>query len=466
VWIGLDNNLRLQILAAMHSSALGGHSGFPVTYSRLKKYFHWTGMKSEVKSFVQNCQICQQAKPERVRYPGLLQPLPVPDSAWEIVSLDFVEGLPKSGSFNCILVVVDKFSKVAHFIPLKHPFTALLVARAYMDNIYKLQGMPVSLVSDRDRVFTSNLWKELFGLSGVTLHMSSSYHPQSNGQTERVNQCLETFLRCFVHAIPSKWHSWLPLAEFWYNTSEHSALGRSPFEVLYGRSPQHFGLDSASTCASADLSSWLAEREVMQALVKQQLYRAQDRMKRQADKGRSEREFQVGDQVYLKLQPYVQSSLAPRSNMKLAFKFFGPFRILQRIGSVAYELELPAGSTIHPVFHVSQLKQARGTQSMSPTLPTDASAIQFPERVLQRRMTSGDQPVLQGLIKWSGMPEELSTWENLEVLRHRFPLASTWGQVVSQEEGDVSSPTTVVPGPRPKRESRPNKNVTGPEWSK
>jgi hypothetical protein len=189
-------------------------------------------------------------------------------------------------------------------------------------------------------------------------------------------------------------------------------------------------------------------------------------MKRQADKGRSEREFQVGDQVYLKLQPYVQSSLAPRSNMKLAFKFFGPFRILQRIGSVAYELELPAGSTIHPVFHVSQLKQARGTQTVSPTLPTDASAFQFPERVLQRRMTSGDQPVLQGLIKWSGMPEELSTWENLEVLRHRFPLAPTWGQVVSQEEGDVSSSTTAVPGPRPRRESRPNKNVTGPEWSK
>jgi hypothetical protein len=330
----------------------------------------------------------------------------VPDSAWEIVSLDFVEGLPKSGSFNYILVVVDKFSKVAHFIPLKHPFTALSVARAYMDNIYKLHGMPVSLVSDRDRVFTSNLWKELFGLSGVTLHMSSSYHPQSDGQTERVNQCLETFLRCFVHVVPSKWHSWLPLAEFWYNTSEHSTLGRSPFEVLYGRSPRHFGLDSATTCASADLSSWLAEREVMQALVKQHLYRAQDRMKRQADKGQSEREFPVGDQVYLKLQPYVQSSLAPRSNMKLAFKFFGPFRILQRIGSVAYELELPASSTIHPVFHVSQLKQAKGTQSVSPTLPTDASAFQFPEHVLQRRMTSGDQPVLQGLVKWSGMPEE------------------------------------------------------------
>jgi hypothetical protein len=121
--------------------------------------------------------------------------------------------------------------------------------------------------------------------------------------------------------------------------------------------------------------------------------------------------------------------------MKLAFKLFGPFRILQRIGSVAYELELPAGSAIHPVFHVPQLKQAKGTQTVSPTLPTNASAFLFPERILQRHMTSGDQPVLQGLVKWSGMPEALSTWENLEALCHRFPLAPTWGQVVSQEGG-------------------------------
>jgi hypothetical protein len=309
----------------------------------------------------------------------LLQPLPVPDTAWEIVSLDFVEGLPPSGQFNCILVVVDKFSKLAHFIPLKHPFTALTVAQAYMENVYKLHGMPASLLSDRDRVFTSNLWKELFGLAVVTLRMSSSYHPKIERQTERVNQCMETFLHCFVHVVPSKWASWLSLAEFWYNTSHHSALGRSPFEVLYGRSPRHFGLDSASVCTSADLSTWLQEREVMQALVKQHLLRAQDRMKRQADKGRSERQFQVGDQVYLKLQPYVQSSLAPRANQKLAFKFFGPYRVLQRIGSIAYKLDLPDGATIHPVFHVSQLKQAKGIQAVSPSLPSDLVAFQVPE---------------------------------------------------------------------------------------
>jgi hypothetical protein len=365
-------------------------------------------------------------------------------------------------------VVVDKFSKMAHFIPLRHPFTALSVAKAFMDSVYKLHGMPLSLISDRDRIFTSNLWKELFALAGIPLRMSSSYHPQTDGQTERVNQCMETYLRCFVHACPHKWSEWLPLAEFWYNTSEHSALGRSPFEVLYGHTPRHFGITAASACVNPDLSSWLNERAVMQSLVKQHLARAQDRMKRQADKGRSERSFQVGDSVYLKLQPYVQSSLAPRSNQKLAFKFFGPFTVLQKVGVVAYKLDLPAESAIHPVFHVSQLKQAPGKQLVSSTLPANTALFQIPERILQRRMTQGDRPSLQGLIKWSGMPEALATWEDLEALRLRFPSAPTWGQVASEEGGNVSSTPAAgqqaALGPRPKRVSKPNVRVSGPEW--
>jgi hypothetical protein len=137
---------------------------------------------------------------------------------------------------------------------------------------------------------------------------------------------METFLRCFAHACPSKWHNWLSLAEFWYNSSWHSSLGRSPFEVLYGYSPRHFGIDPSSACSSTDLSTWLQERQLMKGLIKQHLSRAQDRMKQQADKGRSERQFQVGDMVYLKLQPYVLSSLAPRANQKLSFKFSDPSR--------------------------------------------------------------------------------------------------------------------------------------------
>jgi hypothetical protein len=254
---------------------------------------------------------------------------------------------------DTILVVVDKFSKYSHFLALSHPFTAASVAKLFMTTVYKLHGMPMAIISDRDKIFISQLWQQLFKNAGVTLQMSSAYHPQTDGQTERVNQCLETFLRCFVNATPKQWFHWLHLAEFWYNTSWHSALASSPFQVLYGHAPRSFGIDAADACPVTSLTDWLHERELMQHLVKQHLQRAQDRMKRQADKGRSERQFQVGTQVFLKLQPYVQSSLAPRANQKLAFKFFGPFVILERIGVVAYRLKLPAASSIHPVFHVS-----------------------------------------------------------------------------------------------------------------
>lgn len=142
--------------------------------------------------------------------------------------MDFIEGLPKSNSFNCILVVVDRFTKYAHFIPLSRPFTTLQVAVVFMNNVFKLHGLPQAIISDRDKIFTSNLWKELFKLLGTDLQMSSAYHPHTDGQTERVNQCLETYLRCFVHSCPSKWSSWLHLAEFYYNTSFHSSLGNTP----------------------------------------------------------------------------------------------------------------------------------------------------------------------------------------------------------------------------------------------
>jgi hypothetical protein len=165
----------------------------------------------------------------------------------------------------------------------------------------------------------------------------------------------------------------LPLAEYWYNKSHHSALGRSPFEVLYGYAPKHsgFSVDSAIP-DSPDLSSWLSERAVMQDLVHQHLLRAQMRMKRQADKKRSERSFAIGDWVFLKLQPYVQSSLARRASQKLSFRFFGPCCVEAKVGVVAYKLALPPSSAIHLVFHVSQLKRSHGDHPISDTLPSDS----------------------------------------------------------------------------------------------
>lgn len=162
-------------------------------------------MRLAITQYVQACPTCIQAKSDRAKYPGLLQPLPVPRSCWEVIIMDFVEGLPQSSAFNAIMVVVDKYSKFAHFVALKHPFTASLIARILFDNVYKLHGLPLSIISNRDKVFTNKLWQSLFSLGGVQLKRSSTYHPQTDGQTERINQCMETFLRCFAHACPRCW---------------------------------------------------------------------------------------------------------------------------------------------------------------------------------------------------------------------------------------------------------------------
>lgn len=165
-------------MAALHDSAIGGHSGTQATYQRVKKVFYWRGLKADVVQFVQQCATCQKAKSERTHPAGLLQPLPVSQGVWEDMTMDFIEGLPKSDGFDTILVVVDRFSKYSHFFPLKHHFTAKGVAQVFLDSVVKLHGVPKTLVSDRDKVFTSSFWKNLFQLMEVKLLMSTAYHPQ------------------------------------------------------------------------------------------------------------------------------------------------------------------------------------------------------------------------------------------------------------------------------------------------
>jgi hypothetical protein len=406
-----------------------------------------------------------------------LQPLETPTSAWKVISIDFVEGLPNSHGFDCIFVVVDLFSKYSHFVALKHPFTALTVAKQYMLNIYKLHGLPHAIVSDRDKIFTSMLWKELFRLAGVELRMSSAYHPQSDGQTERVNQCMETFLRCFANAVPSKWQDWLHLAEFWYNTTWHSALKQSPFFVLYGHTPRQLGIEAASACTVSSLADWLSRKALVQTLIQHQLARAKNRMKMQADKNRTERSFDVGTWVYLKLQPYIQSSVAARSNQKLSYRFFGPYLITEKIGSLAYKLQLPASSSVHPIFHVSQLKAAVPVTHSAEPLPDSLDGLQVPVKILQKRVAKTSTAVrLQVLTQWSGRPPSMATWEDMEHLRQRFPRAPAWGQAGSEQGGNVSSTMTTaspieedgnnVRGPRRSgRERRPSTRAHGLEWA-
>jgi hypothetical protein len=210
----------------------------------------------------------------------------------------------------------------------------------------------------------------------------------------------------------------LDLAEFWYNTSLHSALGRSPFEVLYGYAPTHFGISPADEQPVINIASWLHDRELMSDVIRQHLLQAKQRMKRYADGHRSEHQFQVDDWVFLKLQPYVQSSIADRHSQKLAFKFFGPYKVLERVGSVADRLELPP-SAVHPVFHVSQLKKVVGARhTVTSTLPPASTQWSVPERILQHcQVPHGKKFIQQGLIQWTNLPVSLATWEDLEFLR-------------------------------------------------
>ena len=175
--VGNNSELRADILHYFHNSPTGGHSGVHPTMAHISEVLYWKGLKKQVRQYVRECSICQQCKYDSAAYPGLLQPLPIPSTVWTDISMDFIEKLPKSAGKDTIMVVVDRLSKYAHFVPLSHPFSALTVAQAFMDNIYKLHGVPNTIVSDRDKVFLSTFWKELFRVLGTKLNMSTSYHP-------------------------------------------------------------------------------------------------------------------------------------------------------------------------------------------------------------------------------------------------------------------------------------------------
>lgn len=330
--------------------------------------------------------------------------------------MDFIEGLPRSGKMDSILVVVDRLSKYGHFIVLKHPFTAGEVAGNFVKEMVRLHGLPRSIVSDRDKIFMSCFWEKLFRLQGTKLNRSIAYHPQTDGQTEVLNWTLETYLRCFASSQPKSWSMWLPWAELWYNTSYHTAARKTPFQVVYGREPPALVRFERGATPVSMVERQLVERDKILDDLKTQLLRAQSVMKNGDDRKRREVNFKVGDLVYLKLLPYRRKSLAGRSNEKLVPRFYGPFEVEKEVGPVAYKLTLPSHCNIHPVFHVSQLREARGALRASVQVPSQLSAdlklLVEPEAVLG--VQSGTGSNRQGrevLIQWKGLPPLEATWE-------------------------------------------------------
>eukprot|EP00253_Pinus_taeda_P031027 PITA_31027 len=328
VVISPTSTFKSRILAELHSSPIAGHSGFQKMYARTKGSFFWTGMKKDILTFVTKCDVSQRHKGETINTPCTLQPLPIPASIWMEVSMDFITGLPKSGNKSVIMVVVDRLSKYAHFCALPHPFTPTLVAQTFMDHIFNLYGLPISIVSDRDPIFTNNFWQELLRIQGTQLKLITSYHLKKDGQTEAVNKCLETYLRCFTSEKQHIWVHCLPLAEWWYNTNYHATTEMTPYEAVYGQlppSPTSY-LKGCSKVQAVD--QLLQHRATMLAHLRENLHQAQNRMKQQVDQHRSERQLQEGDQVFLRHQPYKQTSLKDKGCQKLSPKFYRPYQVL------------------------------------------------------------------------------------------------------------------------------------------
>lgn len=243
-------------------------------------------MTKDILNYARKCDVCQRCKPDLAASPGLLQPLPIPNRVWDDISMDFIEGLPRSQGKQVILVVVDRLSKYAHFLALSHSYTAMDVAHLFLTRIFKLHGLPSTITSDRDPIFLSKVWNELFQLQGVALNKSTAYHPQSDGQTEVVNKCLETYLRCMCSEKPTAWFQWLALAEWWYNTNYHSSIHTTPYEVVYGQPPPIHLPYLPGEASNEAVERTLSSREAVIHILKFYLLRAQNRMSQQADKHR------------------------------------------------------------------------------------------------------------------------------------------------------------------------------------
>ncbi|GJS47498.1 putative nucleotidyltransferase, ribonuclease H [Tanacetum coccineum] len=423
-----DPTLREALMTEAYSSPFSIHPGSTKMYHDLKQHFWWSGMKRDVATFVPKCLLCQQVKIEHQRASGLLQPLEIPIWKWDEISMDFVTGLPRTQrKHDAIWVVVDRLTKSAHFLPIRKDYPVSKIAEMFQQEIIRLHGTPLAIVSDRDPRFTSRFWKGLQKAWGTRLKFSTAFHPETDGQSERTIQTLEDMLRSCALEWAGNWDDYICLVEFAYNNSWHASIKCAPFEMLYGRKCR------APICWDQVGERILEGPEMIEvpnekvAVAREKLKEAQTRQKSYADRHRRALEFQPGEHVFLKVSPTrgvrrfgIKGKLSPR--------FIGPFEILDRVGEVSYRLALPPQlSHVHNVFHVSLLRGYKYHPLHVVSYPfdqirEDLSYTEEPESILDRQdrvMRNKTIPFVK--ILWRNHPEREATWETEESIRTSYP---------------------------------------------
>ncbi|KAL2223936.1 UNVERIFIED_CONTAM: Transposon Tf2-11 polyprotein [Sesamum indicum] len=460
IYIPRGGDLRKSLLSECHDTLWAGHQGQERTFALVKRAYYWPQLRDDVETYVRTCLICQQDKADHQKKAGLLQPLPIPKRPWESVSMDYISGLPKVGDLGSIIVVVDRLSKYATFIAAPKHITAEGTAHLFFKHIVKHWGLPKDIVSDRDSRFTGVFWTELFKLLGSTLSMSSSYHPQFDGQTERFNSMLEDYLRHFVRGTQKDWVKLLDVAQLCFNAQKSSSPNKSAFEIVTGQQPLlPHTLDIPQSVRSPLARSFSQEWKQNVDIAKSCLETAQKRMKKYADQNRRFVEFNAGDLVLVKvLDPRLSKSSRGR-DPRLMQKYVGPLPVLRRIGTVAYKVELPPWWKIHNVFHVSQLKKYSAdreddtrNQPSRPQLELKKTEKKVAEAILDHRVTStAKKDHTEYLVKWRGCSSEENTWEQVTNLKAFLPLVEAYHASVAPGTSlsQVGENVTGCPHTRP-----------------
>lgn len=339
------------ILTDFHDSPAVGHPGIARMLSSLTRTFLWPSIRQDFITFCKSCDSCQRTKISTQPPAGHLVPLPIPDRPWSVIGIDLIVKLPLSSSFDSILVITDHLTKGAHFIPCNEAMDSSILAKLFVQHFFRYHGFPDKIVSDRGSSFISVFWRSVLIALRISPAPSTAYHPQTDGQTERTNQTLETYIRHFVSYRQDDWADWLPMAEFSFNNSTSSSTKLTPFFSWQGFHPRANSFSTPSKVPHAD--DFISQLEDVQIILAESLRHAKDVQARNYNaRSRPAPMYAVDDWVWLTRQ-FIPST---RPSSKLNYKRIGPFRISKLIGSNVVQLDLGSSyRRLHPVFNVSLL---------------------------------------------------------------------------------------------------------------